>query len=169
MNIPHPYNIRQLTPEDWALLKTIRLEALQAHPKLFCPSQDEFAFGEAQWRDRLSNPAAVNFGVFDGENIIGLCGIIRARLDPQAPLAFMVAAYLKADYRKQGLSKYMYQARLDWARAQKNITEVEVEHRSTNAPARGAHQAFGFAFKEKRLNTWRDGSQLEVEIYSLKL
>lgn len=161
--------IRELVPDDWAILREIRLEALQCHPRLFCPSQDETTFDERRWRERLHHPNSASFGVFDGLEIVGLCGIVRQDLSAASPCAHLVSAYLKAAYRQRGLSRLMYTARLDWARAQAGLTEVRVEHRASNAAARAAHQRFGFEFVESKARRWKDGSVHNTEIYSLKL
>ncbi len=58
------FSVIQLTPSDWKDYKSIRLEALAAHPNFFCPSRDETKFTEEDWKQRLSNLNAETFGLY---------------------------------------------------------------------------------------------------------
>jgi hypothetical protein len=67
--------VRQLNRNDWQLYKTVRLESLVKHPAYFSPSRNETAFTEADWKERLNNPNAATFGLFENGRIIGITGI----------------------------------------------------------------------------------------------
>jgi RimJ/RimL family protein N-acetyltransferase len=160
---------RQLTEADWKTLQKIRLEALSLHPNFFAPSRDEFQFTETDWKERLSNPDGANFGLFNDINeLIGLTGINRDKDDRSR--AWLVASYIKAPYRRMGLTRLLYEARIQWAKAQNDINTLVVHHRADNEPSRKSHQKFNFEFvKEYAPDTWPNGEVMAYVEYVLKI
>lgn len=67
-------------------------------------------------------------------------------------------SYIKNEYRKLGLSKLFFEARMTWAKSQKNIKTLILEHRDDNLPSQRAHQKFGFRLVDSNDQTWPDGS-----------
>ena len=61
-------------------------------------------------------------------------------------------------YRGRGLSKLIYEARLDWARIN-DYERVIVAHRNGNDASRAANQAFGFKLYESEKIEWFDGTK----------
>ncbi|MBT3584726.1 MAG: GNAT family N-acetyltransferase [Halobacteriovoraceae bacterium] len=163
------FKIRQFVKEDWRDFRDIRLEALKLHPEFFCPSRDETQFKEADWKERLGNTNGASFGLYLGESIVGLTGIIRADNNQKSTTAHLVASYIRSEYRRQGLTKLFYQARISWAQEQKDIVAIVVEHREDNFPSKAAHQNFSFKFVESRDQKWPDGSTKACHIYQLEL
>ena len=161
--------IRLLLEEDWYLIKRIRLEALQKHPEFFCPSQDEFAFTEEKWRSRLRDANGATFGLFVGEEIVGISTVSRANNQPSARQAELVGSYIRSEYRGQGLSRLFHEARIDWAKAQGDIDTLIVEVQEDNRSSLASHIRYGFAFVEKRCKEQRDGSALESLVFALDL
>jgi RimJ/RimL family protein N-acetyltransferase len=163
------FSTRQLTTNDWQTLKHIRLEALSLHPNFFSPSSDEFQFSEADWTERLSNPDGATFGLFHNKNeIIGLTGIYRDKKDPQ--LAWLVASYIQAPYRRKGLTRLLYQARIDWAKIQNHIHTLVVHHREDNEISKKSHQKFNFEFiKTYEPVTWPNDEIAPYVEYRLKI
>lgn len=163
------FSIKQLTSHEWETYKHIRLEALKNHPQFFCPSSDEFNFSEQDWRDRLTNETSATFGLYDNENIIGLTGIFQTNNDPNSDTALMVASYIKKEYRNKGLSKLLYEARLNWAKNIPKIKILEIGHREDNILSKKANQKFGFKFVKSEEILWPDGQKMLHIIYQLKL
>lgn len=163
------FSTRKLTVNDWPILKLIRLEALTLHPNFFSPSSDEFKFTEADWKERLNNSDGANFGLFNEKNeIIGLTGIFRDRENREQ--AWMVASFLKPDYRRRGLTKHLYEARIQWAKEQNGINLLIVHHREDNEISRKAHQKFNFQFVKKHPPTdWPNGEIVPYDEYNLKI
>lgn len=163
------FSTRKLVIEDWPILKKIRLEALELHPNFFSPSVNEFEITDADWKERLSNANSANFGLFNDKNeIIGLTAIFRDQDDPS--LAWMVASYIKSAYRRQGLTRHLYEARIRWAQDQKDIQYLVVHHRIDNEISRKAHQKFKFVFiKEYPPTDWPNGDIMGYVEYRLKI
>lgn len=163
------FTIRELRGDDWRALREIRLEALRAHPEFFCPSRDEEAFSELDWRARLDNPSGASFGLYHGDEIIGLTGIVYVRSQAETQSAHLVSSYIKEGFRGRGLSRLFYKARIDWAQKQRGISTIIVEHREDNIPSQRAHQGFGFEFFEAYPRRWPDGSTRPSHVYHLKI
>ncbi len=150
--------IRQLKPDDWAILKDLRLTALQSDPKVFGGSYaDEKDKTDEEWRGQLESEKVATFALFDGDVPIGMTGIAYDRKDPAQKTAILWGSWLKPEYRKRGLSNLMYTARLDWAEARPDIDRVLVGHRASNLASKRANQKHGFAFMCAESRTWHDG------------
>ena len=161
--------VRVLAEEDWALVRQIRLESLQQHPDLFCPSRDEFAFMGEDWRARLRDTHGATFGLFVDDEICGISTIMREGNQPDARRAELAGSYIRQDYRGQGLSRLFYEARIGWAKSQGDIDTLIVEAQEDNHASHGAHRHFGFAFVHKELRAQLDGSALATLVYALEL
>lgn len=159
-----PVTIRLFQPEEAALYKKIRLQALATDPQAFGSSlAKEEAHPDAHWREGLADPDTVAiFGVFHEANIIGMTGIAVLRDDPAT--AKLWGSWLMPSWRRQGLSVPMYQARLDWAQRHKTVRRVIVSHRASNAASRAANQKHGFRFTHNDLRDWPDGTR-EADVF----
>lgn len=159
--------IRKLSDNDWQEYKSIRLEALSAHPNFFSPSRDETKFLESDWRSRLSNADACMFGLFLESQIVGLTGVVRDRSNPEN--ANLVSSYIRAEYRKRGISRLFYDSRMKWANEQGNIKFLIVEHYEDNTPSMRAHQKFGFIYTSSYEEAIADGIVRKTLVYRLPL
>jgi RimJ/RimL family protein N-acetyltransferase len=81
------------------------------------------------------------FGVFAGEDMVGLTAII-AEADRKT--AQLVASYIREAHRGLGLSTMLYRARLEWFRERPEFEKLLVSHRASNDASRRAIQKFGF-------------------------
>lgn len=152
------FTIRQLTPDDWPLYRDLRLEALRKHPAFFSPSRDETKFSEPDWRERLANNNGASFGIFTEGKMIGLTGIVREGNNPASTTALLVSSYIQEQYRRTGLSKLFFEARIKWAQGQKDIKTLILEHRDDNVPSQKAHAKFGFRQVGSEDQFWPDGA-----------
>jgi RimJ/RimL family protein N-acetyltransferase len=82
----------------------------------------------------------------------------------------MVASYIKPPYRRQGLTRLLYEARIQWAKEQNDIHTLIMHHRSDNEISRKAHQKFKFEFiKEFPPTDWPNGEIKPYVEYRLKI
>lgn len=161
------YSTRQFNASDWQTYRDMRLSAINEHRDYFLPTQDEFSFTEEQWKNRLSSPLSANFGLYDGEKLIGLTTIYRE--NENSTKALMVSSYIKKEYRGKGLSKFLYEDRIAWARKQKGIKTIELEHRDDNLSSQKAHEKFGFKYTGSYMVRWLDGKDRNCRVYELQL
>ena len=135
--------VRRLTPEDWPLYKEIRLEALRLHSDVYGTSyKDMCERPDAEWESILSQQDAAFFGLFDDRTIVGLGGVFTQ--DKSTRTGVLIAGYIREEYRGKGLSKLIYQARIDWAKESGLFDRLLIGHREGNEASRRANQAFGF-------------------------
>jgi len=167
-------NLRQATPDDWSLVRSIRLEALQSDPSVFGSNYArESGYDEATWRRWSAHPDKAVFLLFDGEAVVGLTGVVTMSPDPgradgQGPTAVCVASYLRPAYRGRKLSRWFYEARIAWARAH-GYHRIVTAHRLSNIASRQANQHFGFTEIQRVPHRWSDGVDEPEVVYELPL
>lgn len=159
--------LRQLQVGDWEILRSIRLEALEKHPELFCPSTDERKRSAVEWQEFLQRDGFCVFGLFDGDKVIGISGIRKDRDDPSGRTALLVMSYINEFYRGCGLSRLFYEARIKWAKESQQFNRITVGHREGNRASEKANQAFGFSLVSSKDINWPDGSVAPFLLYEL--
>lgn len=160
--------IRAFRKDEWEIFKAKRLQALADMPNVFLSTvaiasaqRDEF------WQDLINGEETEIFGLFDQDKLIGITGVFLNRRDPARKSASFGMSYIDAEYRGRGLSKLLYQARIDWAKA-KGFEKVVVGHREGNDISKAANQKFGFVFFEKEEIDFPDGRAFDYR-YELAL
>lgn len=160
--------VRPFRPDEWPLLKAVRLKALQQDPGVFGSHYArEAAFADVEWQARLQNPRAASFGVFDDGKVVGMTGVYISPEDPAT--AGFVADWLEKDWRGKGISALMYEARISWAQAQPGIRRMTIAFRESNLRASKAGQKYGFVFTHAEDHAWPDGQTEPKHYYELRL
>lgn len=163
-------SIKQAAEDDWRVLRQIRLKALQTDPLVFGSNYEkESKLTENDWRARLQTVDSAVFLLFETENPVGMTGVSVFRDDPANKTAIFWGSWLAPDFRLQGVSKLMYQARIDWAKAHPTIEKIIVAHRASNLASKCANQKHGFVFTHTAEIIWADGVAEDVVSYELKL
>lgn len=157
--------VRRLTVDDWQANRAIRLEALAECPGNYFTSLAEAqARGDDQWRGMLMSATLTVFGLFDGDALAGIIAINRE----DGGTATLAMSYIRPEWREQGHSRLLYQARLDWARDH-GIGRILVSHRESNTPSRRAIVCHGFRPTGSRPHRWPDGEIADDVTYELAL
>jgi RimJ/RimL family protein N-acetyltransferase len=160
--------IRQLTGDDWRQLSQVRLKALQNDPLVFGSNYaKESQLTEAEWRSWLQSNDSAIFMIFENEMPIGMTGVSVFRDDPTRKTAIFWGSWLEPSAREKGLSKLMYEARLDWAKAHPTIERIIVSHRASNLASKYANQKHGFVFTRTHEKVWADGAVEDEVCYEL--
>jgi RimJ/RimL family protein N-acetyltransferase len=134
--------VRRLTPEDWELLREVRLSSLADTPEAFGSTHArESAFDEAEWRDRAGRNGW--FVGYVGEDLVG---IVAGYREPTAPpwQRHLVAMWVAPAARGQGLAARLIDAVVDWSRDD-GASEVTLGVADGNEAARAAYLRYGFA------------------------
>lgn len=163
--------IRPLEASEWPLFRDFRLMALKAAPGVFLSSYEKsLAHSDAYWQELIGGPEHRTFGLFDGEKLIGITGAFADKKeDPSGQTATLAMSFIVPEYRGRKLSRLLYEARLDWIRAQPQFKRVLVAHRGSNEVSKRANQAYGFTLIEQSSRTWPDGTVDDDFVYELKL
>ncbi len=129
--------VRVAGPDDWALWRDLRLEALEDTPIGFVETFEDAADKtEDDWRSRMSNVPFSVLAEVDGVPV----GMASAFLYDQR--VFLGAVYVTPDWRGCGVLALLVGPVTDWARARTDRLVLEVHE--TNLPARSAYARLGF-------------------------
>jgi GNAT superfamily N-acetyltransferase len=107
------------------------------------------------------------FGVYCDNEMVGITAItIHDREKPHD--AYLSQSFIRQPHRGKGLSKMLYEARLQWARTH-NVHRLVVGHKETNQVSKNANQNFGFTYTHSESRLWPDGSTADMLYYELAL
>jgi RimJ/RimL family protein N-acetyltransferase len=163
-------SLRALTPNDWELFRSARLKALQEHPDVFLRAYEaEAEIAESVWRETLDGKGKCVVGLFDTDRLIGFAGVFPWRDDATGHTGVLGMDYIEPAYRGRGLSRLLYQRRIEWGLNQKHLTRLVISHREGNEASRRANQAFGFEYQGRETIRWPDGTEADRWTYLLDL
>lgn len=138
--------VRRVEPGDGALLRGIRLAALQDSPSAFASTYDqEVARTDEEWTARAhvgagGSERAIFFAESDGETV-GLVGGLRDH--PGAGRVDLVSMWVAPTARRHGVAAALVTAVLEWAVATA-ATDVALWVTELNAPAQALYESMGF-------------------------
>jgi RimJ/RimL family protein N-acetyltransferase len=157
------YCLRHFQSEDATQYKAIRLEALQLEAGMFSNSYaTEAAYPDAHWADRLSNPNGAFWGLYDGDELIGLTGIGVQKDMPDT--GYMGQSYIRKEHRGKRLSRLLYEARIAWAR-EHGLKRLTIGHRTINTASKTALHHFGFVYTHSETRIWPPDNQPDDILY----
>jgi RimJ/RimL family protein N-acetyltransferase len=154
--------IRRLRPDDWTLLRDVRLASLADSPEAFGSTYArEAEFDEATWRDR----AAANgwYLATSGDTVLGLVAGYHDA-GPPATQRHLVAMWVAPQARGTGLAAELVDAVVDWAGAD-GATELTLGVADGNDRARALYLKCGFVSTGERFPLHSDPTR-EIEIYA---
>lgn len=136
--------IRRVGSDDWALLRRLRLEALQESPAAFGSTYErELAFDEDRWRSRLETTAYF-VAETDGEAIGLVCAFRHLESDGDPPPAMeLVSMWVAPGHRRRGAGVLLVDAVLRHARAE-GEPMVGLWVAAGNEPAEALYRSAGF-------------------------
>jgi len=147
----------------------VRLRALKSDPSVFGATyEDKTKMADGEWQTILKNQDEAIFGIFNGAALIGLTAISIHRDDPEKKQALLWGSWLELEYRGRGVSKMMYEARLDWAQRHPTCEKIIVGHRDSNLASKFANQKYGFVYTStEKARRWPDGKVEDLHNYEL--
>ncbi|MFT4180443.1 MAG: GNAT family N-acetyltransferase [Rhizobium sp.] len=133
--------VRLINADDVDTFRRIRLEALRSDPASFASSVEDWeALSDEEWRRRLSDPV---FVAFQGEEPVGIMGLLRQRSSKMAHRATLIMVYVRRDFRRTGLAKDLLDVVGDYARGA-GILQLELVVSAENPAAIGFYRRQGF-------------------------
>jgi RimJ/RimL family protein N-acetyltransferase len=163
-------SIRPFAPSEWQTVRSFRLDALKNTPGAFALSHDVVAqWPETVWREEIRGATQQIFGLFDGDELIGITAVFTWRGDATGQTALLAMSYIRPQWRGRGLSRMFYDARFDWIRARPIFRRVIVSHRASNEASKRANQKHGFVQTERVAYEWPDGVTEDEVMYELSL
>ncbi len=157
--------IRQLLPDDFAILKDVRLEALQLHPEAYSSAYEDWVkFSDEEWRARLNAPV---FAAFDDDTAVGLIGLWLQAGARTEHRAIVVMVYVKSDRRGQGIAQKLLQAVESYAR-DNGISQLELSVLAENQTAWRLYKREGYTEFGRRPNWISLNGQMYDEVMMLR-
>src|ERR1700746_362989 len=133
--------IRQLTPGDAALYRSIRLEGLKESPEAFGSTfEAEFTKPLAWFFDRLSS--SVVFGAIRDAKVLGVTGFAVRQEEKEAHKALLWGMYVRPDARGAGIARRLVEAVIAYARPRVELIQLSVV--VGNEQARRLYARLGF-------------------------
>jgi ribosomal protein S18 acetylase RimI-like enzyme len=140
--------VREITADDWELLRDVRLAALSEAPYAFASTYArEAAFTQDQWRGRVSSERSVTFfarqepgnAVLADRAPAGLAGVY-----VEDGAADLVSMWVRPAARGLGVGEALVEAAAAWARA-RDFGALFLWVTESNEPARRLYERCGFS------------------------
>jgi GNAT superfamily N-acetyltransferase len=138
--------VREVTADDWELMRDVRLTALAEAPYAFGSTyEQEAVFTESQWRGRINERSVTFFAYRDaGSGPVGLAGVY-----VEDGAANLVSMWVLPAARGRGVGEALVEAAASWARA-RGFGTLFLWVTESNAPARRLYARCGFTPTGKR-------------------
>jgi len=140
--------IREAAPDDWPILRDIRLTALADAPDAFASTYArEEAFEQADWLARIVGGGSflAYLPEIDASEPVGLAG----GFTPQPGVIELVSMWVRPKARGRGVGAALIAAVTDWAKVS-DATVVHLWVSEDNAPACLLYQRCGFVLAGQR-------------------
>jgi RimJ/RimL family protein N-acetyltransferase len=135
--------IRLLSAADVEIFRRIRLEALRSEPAAFASASEDWeTLTTEEWSNRLA--ASSVFAAFDGDEPVGIMGLMRQRSGKMAHRATIIMVYLRKEFRGSGTASDLLRSVTDHARAS-GIRQLELAVTAENPGAQRFYEREGFA------------------------
>jgi GNAT superfamily N-acetyltransferase len=133
--------IRAVVPDDWAVMRDVRLEALREAPSAFGSTYArEAGFTEPHWRARISDRAVTYLAyVPDLADPAGIAGVF-----VEDGSAELVSMWVRPAARGQKVGQALIEATAGWARA-RGFDTIYLWVTEANDAARRLYERRGFA------------------------
>jgi ribosomal protein S18 acetylase RimI-like enzyme len=136
------YSIRQLTPDDAAIYRDLRLESLQLHPEAFgARYENAVQRPDTDWAETLT--ALDIFGAFTEDGTLaGLVGFMASAGDKDRHRGWLIQMYVRPQLRGSGCALALVETVLAHARGK--VLQVHLGVWNENQPAVRLYQRAGF-------------------------
>ena len=134
--------VRRLTGDDAATWQALRLTALREAPSAFLTTLQE---AEAHRLDDVARriDAALTFGAFDGDALVGMLTVVPLTGASVAHRATVVAVFVARSHRRHGVARDLLLA-AEGAARENGLLQLELAVEATNAPAIAFYTRHGF-------------------------
>lgn len=133
--------VREITADEWTLMRDVRLAALSDAPYAFGSAYArEAAFTEETWRGRISERSVTFFAHEDsaGSPPAGLAGVY-----VEDGAADLVSMWVRPSARGHGAGQALVEAAASWAKAH-DLGALFLWVTESNVPARRLYERCGF-------------------------
>ena len=163
--------IKQLTPNEWPLLKAVRLRALADAPEAFCTQLAEAAARtDAEWQENARRftllPPSTSYFAFVDDAPAGMANCFVSKADPQT--AELSAFWVAPESRGTGAGDALVAAAISWAKSQ-GVTTLQAWVVEDNHRAIGFYKKMGFSDTGQRQpHTPEPSKQIRLLTYEVE-
>ncbi len=169
-----PVEIIELSPDDWQLLRDLKLRSLQEEPVAFEDStegRDKYAKrSETEWRDILSGKMSrglpgesVNVFARSSDHLVGMVSAIIPESD-DASIAKVQHMYVAAEVRGHGMGRSLLSSLFEKLKTRPKLRKIKLEVVASQIPAVELYRSLGFTEKGRHTITRSGGSYEEIEM-----
>ena len=153
--------VREITADDWELMRDVRLTALSEAPYAFGSSYArEAAFTEETWRGRI-NERSVTFFAHEDSADSAPAGLAGVYVEDEAP--DLVSMWVRPSARGLGVGQVLVEAAASWAKTH-DFGSLFLWVTESNAPARRLYERCGFIPTGERQPLPSDPALLEIRM-----
>jgi ribosomal protein S18 acetylase RimI-like enzyme len=152
--------VRRLRSDETALLRDLRLRALDSDPGAFAESPAAArAAPPTRWKQWAAQERGVIVVALEGERGVGM---VAARMHEELPgAAWLFALWVDPEARGSGLGARLIEEIAGWAREQ-GATRLDLSVTTNNGPAAALYARTGFAETGRRRPLPSDPTRTEV-------
>ncbi|MBZ5202214.1 GNAT family N-acetyltransferase [Planomicrobium chinense] len=162
-------DIRELTAEDAASYRELRIEALTNNPDAFgSVLEDALQKPVEMTAESLASQLAVTFGAFWEGQLVGNVTLLREAGKKMKHRANVVAVYVTPRARGNGVAKRLMEELLDYANEWEGIEQLYLAVSSNNRSAIGLYQRFGFEKYGTEYRAMKSGDEYTDEELMVK-
>jgi ribosomal protein S18 acetylase RimI-like enzyme len=153
--------VREITADDWELMRDVRLSALAEAPAAFGSTYArEIAFTEERWRDRVSE-RSVTFFAHDDPAVAAPAGLAGVYVEDGA--ADLVSMWVRPSSRGRHVGEALVEAAASWAKA-RDFAALFLWVTEPNAGARRLYERCGFTATGERQPHPSDPALTEIRM-----
>jgi ribosomal protein S18 acetylase RimI-like enzyme len=164
--------LRRLGREDAPDFKSLRIEAAQTSPESLYPDAEELTqLSLAEFEKQLAGSGLqLSFGAFLAGQLVGIASLRREALKKIRHRALLCHVYTREMHRGRGIARALMSALLNEARANPEITMLNLAVHADNTAAKSLYASLGFVCYGKQHNTLLvNGRYVHEELMELNL
>jgi GNAT superfamily N-acetyltransferase len=153
--------VREVTGDDWELMRDVRLAALAEAPSAFGSTYArEAAFTEDQWRGRITE-RSVTYLAYDETDDAAPAGLAGVYVEDGT--AEVVSMWVRPGFRGRRVGEALIEAAASWAKS-RSFATLFLWVTAANGPAERLYARCGFASTGESQPLPSDPSQSEVRM-----
>ncbi len=149
--------IREFLPTEIEAYDKIRLYALRENPEAFLTTVKGFLARPkseriARLQRNYDSPNQCMLGAFDGDEPVGMMGVIRAGREKIDHIAGVIAVFVAPEYRGQKIGGRLLDAVIAYARTMQGVEQLRLGVVTTNEAAIQLYLSRGFEIYGTQIN-----------------
>ena len=137
--------VRKLTAADADAFKNLRIEAARNSPAALPMGPEELNQQPiTEFARQISGPLQITFGAFVAGKLISIAGLRQEGMSKRRHRATIWGVYTQENYRGQGIARQLMDILMSEAKANLEITMLNLNVHSLNATAKALYASLGF-------------------------